>query len=211
MNKIIFIIILGIFLISFISASDLEISLHPHFFNNGKEILVYNSETEVDGILFEIVGKNNLKNSRILNISIVDAHPQAFKKSLPDTKESLRILQQKTLFISQIIGINDFNQTNIDFWVGIGGTLEKTGEELYTESHLNLTIHNPKMKNPTLFQKIGDKIWEDNYIGGLLVIAGAICLGCFIYWKYKFSDKVDRWRDISEKKRIQGRYGEEGY
>ncbi len=209
--KLILILIFGMFLISFISASsDLELSLSPHYFYQSKPTIIYNNETKFDGIFFDVIGTNHNSKSRILNLTIVDAYPLVFKNSLQDIKENLRILQAKTLFISQIIDINQFNQTSINFWVGIEGTLEKTGEILYTEAHLNIILPTKPKEEKSIFFKIGDAIWEDNDIMGFLIFILVIFFIGFFIWKFKISKRLGGWRDRKEVERYDRRLEKDG-
>ncbi len=212
--KIILVGIILFLLMPTILANDLEISLKPHFFKDGREILP-TPEIQYSAISFEIVGKNSNQRHRILNLSITDSYPIAFKDSLPQNIiEHLRIKQSKTLWISQIIDINDlteFNQINISLWVGINGVKEETYEMLYTEGHLNITLSDKTEEKPGLFFSIGDKIWEDNPAGGLFIILIGIVIAGFCYWKYKGAKKLANWREKAEQKRIERKKFEEGW
>jgi hypothetical protein len=196
-----------------VSAEEFSIEIQPHYYVQGHEI-VYTSDIEFTDISFEILGKNNLKNSRIMGLQAIDAYPLVFKESLPlNIPTNLRILQQKTLWISQIIDIKNlkqFNKTNINLWVGISGVREESGEELYAEGHLNVSIMESS-KEVGVFEKIGERIWEGNSFGGLLVLVAGGLLVVFLIWKYKGSDKLNAWREKSEKRRIEKRKYEEGY
>ena len=198
-----------------ILASDLEISLKPHFFKDGREIIP-TPEIQYRAISFEIIGKNSNGRYRVLNLSIADSYPTAFKKALPKNIiiEMLRIKQQKTLWISQIMDVEDlkqFNQTNISLWVGVEGIHEGTKEALYTEGHLNITFDNKTEEKLGLFFSIGDKIWEDNPAGGLFIILMGIVIAGFCYWKYKGAEKLANWREKTEQKRIERKKFEEGW
>ena len=149
------ILIMLFLLMPTILAKDLEISLKPHFFKDGREIIP-TPEIQYSAISFEVIGKNSNERYRILNLSISDSYPIAFKKALPKNIiiEMLRIKQQKTLWISQIMDIEklkQFNQTNISLWVGVDGIHEGTREAVYTEGHLNITLNNKTEENPGLF------------------------------------------------------------
>lgn len=209
------ILIMLFLLMPTILAKDLEISLKPHFFKDGREIIP-TPEIQYSAISFEIIGKNSNERYRILNLSISDSYPIAFKKALPKNIiiEMLRIKQQKTLWISQVIDIENlrqFNQTNISLWVGVGGIHEGTREAVYTEGHLDIILSNKTEEKPGLFFSIGDKIWENNPAAGILVILVLIIAVGFIFWKYKFSDKLEKYRIKSEKRRIEARKYNEGW
>lgn len=210
------ILIITLFLLMpLILANDLEISLNPHFFKDGREIIP-TPEIQYSAISLEIIGKNFNERHRILNLSIIDSYPKAFKDSLPRNIiiEMLRIKQQKTLWVSQIIDIEDlkeFNQTNISLWIGVGGIHEGTKKEIYSESHLNIILSNKTEEEPNMLFSIGDKIWEDNPGGGLLVMLIVIVTIGFYCWKHKGAEKLANWREKTEKKRIERREFEEGW
>ena len=209
------ILIMLFLLMPTILAKDLEISLKPHFFKDGREIIP-TPEIQYSAISFEIIGKNSNERYRILNLTIGDSYPIAFKKALPKNIiiEMLRIKQQKTLWISQVIDIENlrqFNQTNISLWVGVGGIHEGTREAVYTEGHLNITLSNKTEEKPGVFFSIGDKIWEDNPAGGLMIILIGIVIAGFCYWKYKGAEKLANWREKAEQKRIERKKLEEGW
>ena len=210
MNKKIIIIVLIFLLVSLISAQDLKIELQPHYYTH-TNISNRTNNTGFDGIVIEIIGENLNENSRILNIEIVDASPLAFKNSLNSTTQSLRILQEKTLWSSNLIDVDNFIEGNITFWINVSGTNEKTKEKLYAENSTVLFIKKLKQQKDPLIVRIGDTIWEDNYLGGLLVLSGAIFMFCFIFWKRNVSDKLEEWREKSEQKRIERKKLEEGW
>ena len=191
--------------------SDLEISLTPHYYKNGVEVIP-TTNMEFTDISFEVIGKNYNERYRILNLSITDSFPIAFKNSLPNIEiDMLRILQTKTLFISQLIDINEFNQTNISLWIGVEGMSEEIKKIIYTEGNYNLELPEQPIKKQGVFYKLGNKIWEDNSTGGILIVLVAIFGVGFAYWKYKFSDKLEKYRTKSERRRINRRRDEEGY
>ena len=207
------IILLVFLLIPLVTAGEFSIEIKPYYFKDGREI-IYTPDIEISALNFEIVGTNNNPKFRILNLTIIDSYPQLFKEVLPENMiEMLHIKQTKILFVSQLIDVNDFNQTNIDFWVGIQGVDEGTGELIYSEGHLNLTIPkvNEEKRNDGVLEKIGKKIWPSNPLGGLGVVVLVTFTGIFIFWKYKLSDKLGNWRGKSEKKRIEKRQGDEGW
>jgi hypothetical protein len=129
--KILYYCLTILFFISIVSAQNsLECSINPHYFNNGAEILVYNGNSSFDGILFQINAKNNINDSRILNISIINSEPSVFSTALfPSIPVDLRILQTKTLWISKIIDTKQFtNGEMVDFVVELSGTTENSEE-----------------------------------------------------------------------------------
>jgi len=214
MAKIIILIMILFLIMPTILSNDLEISLKPHFFKDGREVLP-TPEIQYSAISFEIIGENFNQKYRLLNLSIVDSFPQEFKKALPlNIVEMLRIKQSKTLWISQIIDIknlNQFNQTNISLWLGVEGIHEGTGEPIYQEGHLNLELQEPPISKQGSLILLGEYIWEDNPLAGNLIILVAIFGVGFSYWKFKGSDKINKWRENTERRRIARRRYEEGY
>ena len=216
-KKIVIFLINIIILISLISAQSQEFSIeiYSHYYKSGVEILP-TKDIIPSAISFEIIGTNHNLKSRLLNLSIIDAYPLAIKNALPDLTSELRILQEKTIFISQIISTKKFTQQNISLFVGVSGINEKSGKEVYTEGYLNLTILNELQESKeentqSILMSFGGKIWQDNPTAGLLFIVGVIFLFCFICWKYKFSDKANMWREKTERRRIEEKNQEEGF
>jgi hypothetical protein len=204
------ILILGIFLISFVTAGEFSIEIQPHYYVQGTEI-IWTPDVGCSAISFEIIGINHNTKYRILNLSIIDGYPLVFKNALPDTAESLRISQKKTLWVGEIISLEDFNYSNIDVWIGVEGILESTKEVIYSEEHLNMTLLMPEKENNSFLTSLGGRIWEGSPTKGIIVLfAGIIVLG-FVWWHYKGSDKLNTWREKSEKRRIEKRKYEEGY
>ena len=198
-------------LIPTVLANDLELSFKEHYYKNGVEVIPTTNMGFTD-ISFEIIGKNLNQKYRILNLSIIESYPIAFKNALPNINiDMLRIKQTKTLFISKLININEFNQTNISLWIRVNGIHEGTGENVYSEGNYNLILNEKIEKEPGILFSIGNKIWEDNPSGGILVGFVAIFGVGFIYWKYKFSDKLEKYRIKSERKRNKRKFGEEGW
>ena len=211
-NKIIIIILFLLIPVISANSNDLEISFNIHYFKDGREVLP-TTNTPFTDISFEIIGKNYNQKYRILNLSITDSYPIAFKKSLPTiTIPMLRIQQQKTLFISQLIDVNNFNQTNISLWVGVSGIREATGEEIYTEGYYDLILDiNKTEETPGFLLKLGDKVWQDNPTGGNLVVLAVIFVCGFFYWKGKGSDRLNKWRDKQEIEKANKRKFDEGW
>ena len=199
MNKKIIIVLLAFLLIPLVTAGEFSIQLEPHYYVQGKEV-VWTPDIEVSAIAFEVVGINHNEKFRILNMTIIDAYPIAFKESLPDTTGYLRILQEKTLWVGKMINLDDIQYSNIDFWIGVEGTLENTEGVIYYEEHLNVTLIIPEDKEDFL-SSFGNKIWEGSPIKGILFVVGGIAIGGFVVWRYKVSDKVDEWRERAEIRR----------
>lgn len=211
MEKNIILFMILFLLIPIISAAEFEISLTPHYFKEGKEVLIYNNETKFDGISFDIIGKNFNQNSRMLNLTVIDSYPVPFKEAIPKKIiEMLRIKQEKILWVSEIIDINELNLDNLSFWVGVEATHEKTQELFYNEGHYQIDLNSPT-PNVNFLQKIGEFIWEDNPFVGLFVLFAVIVIISFYGWKYKFSDKLEKYRVKSEARRIEARKYNEGW
>ena len=195
-----------------ISAEAFLVELNPHYYFGGKETLIYNNETKFDGISFEIIGKNFDEKNRILNLSIVNSSPEELGDSLPENIiEMLRIKQEKTLWVSQIIDVDKFSTNNLSFFVGVEGIHEKTREVLYSEGHLSIIINNRTGEEFGLLFSIGNKIWEGNSAGGLLIVLIGILIVGFGYWHYEGAEKLEKYRTKSERKRIEVRKFEEGW
>ncbi len=211
-KKIIVLILVLLLIMPTILANDLEISLKPHFFKGGQEVLP-TPEIQYSSISFEIIGKNFNQKYRILNLTIMDSYPPPFKKALPKNiiVDMLRIKQTKTLWISQIIDVNDFNQTNISLWIGVEGLHEGTREKIYSEGSINIILSNKTEEKSGLFFSIGNKIWENNPPGGLFVILVGIVIISFYYWKYKGAEKLDKWREKEEQNMTERKKFEEGW
>lgn len=209
--------VIGLFLFLFlliplISAEVFSVELKPHYYVEGKETLIYNNETYFGGISFEIIGENFDEKNRILNLSIVNSYPKELENSLPkNTVEMLRIKQEKTLWISDIIDTSQFNQTNISFWINVSGKHEKTNEVLYSEGHLNIIINNKIEEGSGLLFSIGNEVWEGNSAGGLLIVLVGILIISFGYWHYEGAEKLNKWRDKAERKGIERKSLEEGW
>ncbi len=192
---------------------NLTIKLKPVYYNKGKTLsFIYSPTQEYDGISFEIIGRNLYNASRILNISIVNASPQIFKDSLPDTIESLRILQEKTLWESDIISLSEFKPgENITFMVEVEGFNEHSLEKSRGQDNVLITIGKIDKESINFLVRIGEIIWEDNPLAGLLVILAVIFTGGFTFWKYKGTEKFNKWREKVERRRIERKQEEEGF
>ena len=209
MEKIKLILIVLLFLlVPTVLADGYKIELKPHYFID--EFLTYANDS-YNGISFEIIGINSFSKSRILNITILDASPQVFKDALSNNTESLRILQEKELWMSKVMDTNDFIEGNVDFWIEVSGINEKTNEIIIMEDSTSLFVKEFNKAGDPLLLSIGNSIWEDNPSGGIgiLICLGFVCF--FMLWKYKAGDKMDGWRDVSEKKRLERRQWEEGF
>jgi len=208
MDKKIIVTLLILLLMPTILAGDFKVELKPHYFLNNQYLVSTN--VSCDGIAFEVFGINE-GAYRILNVSIVDASPQVFKDILPkNVTESLRILQQKPLWTTGIMDIDDFIEGNVTFFIEVKGINEETNEELIAIDSTVLFIKKEESEEPVLV-KFGDKIWEDSPAKGLLLVGCAFVVFGFIWWRRKGFDKLDNWRNKSEKKRIERRKWEEGF
>lgn len=191
-------IFMSIFLISFLSAaSSFDITLKPHYYINSQEILVYNNETEFDGISFDVIGKNMDITSRIINLSVIKTSPD-WEFNFPNSTETLISNQQKILWKSEIIDTSKFNQSEPFFViVGVEGINEVLSTEFYTEGQKEIILNNPQNSvedNYDLIKNIGNFIWEGNYQAGLLTGVVIIVIIWFIFWRYRIGNKMERMR-----------------
>jgi len=215
MKKIVSIIFVFLFLLNFISAldtsiSEVDIKVVPHYFLNGNEIKLFYKNQSYDGIGFEIVGKNHNYISRILGISIIDASPEFFKQSLPNTTIDLRILQEKTLFTSKIIPINEFVGKNISLWINLTGLHEKSNKKISFSNQTVFKIEEIKVEE-TFFYQVGNSIWEGNYTGGLFIGSIIILIILILIWKYQVMNWISEANEKSIKRRKTKYLNEEGY
>ena len=64
---------------------------------------------------------------------------------------------------------------------------------------------------PSFFYKMGNRVWEDNPTGGNLVVLSVIFVCGFFYWKGKGSEKLNKWREESERKKAIRTKFDEGW
>jgi len=215
MKKIVSIIFVFLFLLNFISALDtnissVDISITPHYFLEGNEIKLFYKNQSYDGIGFEIIGKNHNYISRILNISIKDASPEFFKQSLPNNTVDLRILQEKTLFTSKIIPIDEFVGKNISLFINLTGLHEKANKKISFSNQTVFKIEEIKVEE-TFFNQVGNSIWEGNYTGGLFIGSIIILIILILIWKYQVMNWISEANEKSIKRRKTKYLNEEGY
>lgn len=84
---------------------------------------------------------------------------------------------------------------------------EEVKEEIEKPSVLSL-IRNKILEG---LSSIGNKIWEGNPKGGVLVLFLVIMVVGFFGWRYKGFEKLKRFRERNKMKRIEGRKLEEGW
>jgi len=206
---------LFIFLLSPIQALDttispVDIQIKPTYFLEGNKIELFYKNQSYDGIGFEIVGKNHNYISRVLNISITDASPEFFKQSLPNNTVDLRILQEKTLFTSKIIPINEFVGKNISLFINLTGLHEKANQKISFSNQTVFKIEEIKVEE-TFFHQVGESVWEGNYTGGLFIGSIIILIILILLWKYQVNDWISEANEKSIKKRKERYKMEEGF
>ena len=141
----IFYIIGGIFLVGLLIYSQVPketgmISLTPHFYKDGVEVVPEKSLFTIitppggsyDQISFSIPGTAS-GEIPFSNIQIVDSYPLAFKNSLPSTTQSLTAGQSKTLWTSSLIDTEQFEGQTINFWIEISAVNDYTEETVYAD------------------------------------------------------------------------------
>jgi hypothetical protein len=76
------------------------------------------------------------------NIRVVSATPTAFLSALPTNSTNLSIGQSKTLFVSSLMTASQFETMPqpVRFWVNISAKDDYTGQTVYVQGSLNLTI-----------------------------------------------------------------------
>ena len=194
-----------------IAETEFLIELKPIYYLNNIKIPLIEKLGLYNGIAFEVVGKNLQSSERILNISITDASPQVFKDALPNNTESLRILQEKILWISEIIDTDEFEKGNVTFWIEVEGTNEATNVKSIVEDDTVLYIKNFKDSGIPFMINIGESVWEGNPAGGIFVLVFFGGFFIFMFWKYKYPKKIESWRDQEEIKREKRKQIEEGW
>lgn len=122
-------------------------SLQIHYYKNGTEVFPNKLFSVVtppggtyDAISFSISGKSS--GSSFSNIKIISATPTAFYNSLPTSTQSLNPNQNKVLFSSGIIPVNQFESYSqpVRFFVNISATDDYNGQTVYSSSYVDLKI-----------------------------------------------------------------------
>ncbi len=203
-KKIITIIMLSLIIIQSIlisaSESPLRITFEPHYYQDSREILVYNNETEFDGISFDIYGENILSDSRIINIEITKTSPDIFDQSITKRRKELRILQDKLLWETEIIDLNQYsNGQNITFLLGIEAINEKNGNKFYIEKEYILKI-NKNAPKEGFFYSIGKTVYPSKPNIGIWILFILIIMVFATIW---YSDMPKKLEDWKKKKRLR--------
>lgn len=192
---ILLILLVVVLIIAPISASDLELEIKEHYYNNGKEIIFYGNESW-DGISFEIIGKNNL-DTRVLYLSIINAIPDVFLSSFPNETSSLRIKQEKVIFQSKIISIDDLNNGVENFSIDIIGLNENENIPINASTTKYINIK----KEDNLFMEIGKEISPSQpFLGFVLFIVLCLFL-IFVVWYRSLFKKISNWRTNKQKEK----------
>lgn len=194
-NKYLLVLLGVIFLIGMASAQDFSISLQPHYFSNGYEIL-NTPDTPYSAVSFEVIGTSNLNYERIVNMTLSAVNPANLKFS-DSSSQTLKILQSKTLWTSNLYDLTGYsNGENVTFLVGVIGTNEGNGEKTYSQANYTIMVNNP---NPAIsdssfwqfVKNIGSKIYPgDSQTGIAILIIGIILLSVLIY----YSNKNKLWK-----------------
>lgn len=195
------ILLVTLFLIPSISASDLSISLIPHYYSGSNEILVYDNQTAFTGISFDIFGSNNLKDQRILSLSISDSSPTELTAALPKkTIDFIRILEKdKLLYTSDVISVKDFNETSINFSVSIIGISE--ADWILERSDASRIIYIKNTEDSSI-KSFGAILWPSNPAWGVVIwIALGISLIAVLY-NYEIGKKINLWRRKNKLKKM---------
>jgi hypothetical protein len=190
-------IITGIFIILFIttiSAQDFNLEIKEHYYNNGKEVIIYGNES-YDGISFDLIGKNNL-DTRILKISITNATPNIFLDALPDEQVDLRIKQEKVLFGSKVIDIENLYGKEVNFSIYVIGLNEEKNEPV--NANITRLIIFPR-QNKNIFLEIGESISPSQPFLGLIIFFGICLFLIFMIWYKSIFTKIDNWRKNKQK------------
>ena len=190
----------------------LDIRLKIYYYREGNRIPFFYLNQTYDGISFEVVGRSD--KYPISNLSILNAIPIEFRNSLPDTIQELRIRQTRTLWESEIIGINNFEiGESVTFQVSVMGTSgDENRTSLIRSGKVTLTIGEIR-KN--FFYDLGERIWSGKPLYGLFVGGAFILFMGFLLWKYdifnKTFNKTKAWKDTQTKKRKKSYEEEEGW
>lgn len=203
-NKIIFLVVL--LFLPLVAATSLNIEFKPHYYLEGYEVAP-TTGMEYTDVLYEVIGINN-EVVHIRNLTILDSYPLPFKQSLPQNIiiPLLRKGQTTTLWVTGLIPIDSFmNQTHI--WIGVEGVGDHGRGLVYVEGHLNVTLPQiiPIKSQPSKLLQLGEIVWQGNSSGGILVFFVIFFGAIFLFWKYKTSSILGKWREKSERKRLEKR------
>lgn len=196
--KTLIIIIVSLFLVThLVMASSFTIDLKPHFYLDEEEKLINES---YDKISFEVIG-TNFRYNRILNLSINSSSPEIFQESLNMSIQILRILQNKTLWVSDMMIINDFPYMgNVTFFIEVEGVDEKTNEKLIETDTSIIFIKEFKPVEKRM--SVSEFIWEGSPENGSIVLVIFIFLIMYASWYYEWPKKLSKNRTKSRENRI---------
>lgn len=191
-----------IFLILFlplISANQgFTIELKPVYYLQGQQVIIYNNDSQFDGISFQVTGKNMDVASRIINLHITKISSELLEGKFEIKNETLISAQEKNLWNSEIFDVTQIKDKNLLLVVGVTGTNEVTKQVFYAEGQYILYLNSPQTSsenNSDISKKIGNWIWDGNYQLGLLIGGGIMILLGFLWWRYRVGKKMERWRD----------------
>lgn len=186
--------------------SAFSIDVEQVYWNEGKIVQNY-GQRQFDGISFKIFGDNELNYSRIVKMQI-NGTPIQLEESLPDETNSLRIKQEKLLWETEIINLDDLSQiTNFTFLAT--GYNEEKDKLLSANTSMSLEIET--IKDEDFMKVIGNKLWPGKpFLGWLIVVVIGISI-IFTLWKHNVSTKAEHWKERKEKQRQNDYEMEEGY
>lgn len=198
MSKAILFILL-IFLISFISAQELDLSIVEHYYKDSNPVLVYDNNS-FDGISFEIIGKNNLQTERIMSLRILNSSPLQFTEAIPKTEvDFIRILQERVLFVSSIIPASSFPNNYTNFTIEITGISEKNQSIITSETSKTIFIQN---EPEGFFYDVGKILFPSHPIFGIGFLLSFGCLILYFLYELEIGKKINGFK----RRRMQKRY-----
>jgi len=211
-NSKVILLLIFLLIMPLISASDLDCSLNPHFMKEGVPVNIYDNFSTYDGIFFDVICSNNLKDSRILSLSMINASPIELKNSLSGEIPFIRILEKdKVLFVSGILSTKDFpNNQYMNFSVEILGMIEKTSTPISAIASREIFINHNEFSN-SIFIKIGKAIMPSSPIIGLGILGLAIIFIIYIFYMQDIGKKINEWKRRQQVKRLQKKEQEERF
>lgn len=192
-------IVISFFIIPNISATDLECHFEKNFIKDGVVIPVYENNS-FDGIFFDVICSNNLKDQRILSLSITNASPIELFNALPKkTIEFIRIYEKdKIMWSSEIISTKNLNQTIQDFSVSIIGISEK-----------NWTLQKIEIKDSVIIQQeknqvtsFGAVIWPSHPVLGIFIVVFLIFFLFFYLYNAEIGKKINGWKRKNQMRKM---------
>ena len=195
--KILYYCLIILFLISMVSASNLECSLEPFYMKNGVQINVYSNDTFFDGIYFNVICSNNLER-RISNLSIENASPIEFYNALPKNSIDFINIKNKLLYTSDIISVKDFGEISENFSVSIIGVGENLSIEK-AEASKNIFIKNEE----GYLLSIGKIVYPSYPTFGVIILFSLGILLIFFLWNYNVRDKLNLWKKVRMERKLE--------